>query len=220
MTETFDRGVNWSEPVRINDDPAGNNRMQDLVWVAFDTDGDLVITWRDRRNAPDSGYTTSSEIWGTARLKNSNIFSENFRISDMLVPYDTILSIAGNDFMCVQLADDMINAVWGDPRNGKLNIWFQRLSLDGVFSSIHQIASEQLPAVNISPNPFNDEIVVEGKSIKAVTVYNQSGQLVFSRLWQDKSDKCIINPVHLAEGIYFIHISTANGVAVRKILKH
>ena len=41
LRESFDAGQNWSAPLRINDDPIANNRMQDLVWADFDIDGDL-----------------------------------------------------------------------------------------------------------------------------------------------------------------------------------
>ncbi len=219
MKESFDSGEHWSEAVRINDDPPGNNRMQDLVWADFDVDGNLVITWRDRRNAPDSTYATSSEIWGAARLKNTGTFSDNFRISDILVAYDTILSIAGNDFMCVQLADDTINAVWGDPRNGRLNIWFQRLSLDGVFSSVRQIASGRIPAARVYPNPFKEEITVEADEITAITIYGQTGGLVYSGRWQKKQEKQKISLGQLKKGIYLMRISTAEGDINKKIFK-
>ncbi len=63
MRESFDGGQTWSDPVRVNDDPKGNNRMQDLVWAAFNKEGRLAVTWRDRRNAADSGYRISSAIW-------------------------------------------------------------------------------------------------------------------------------------------------------------
>jgi hypothetical protein len=149
VTESFNKGVNWSPAIRLNDDPIANNRMQDLVWADFDTDGDLVVSWRDRRNGTDSTYTTASEIWGAVRHRDSTQFSANFRISDTIVDYDTILAFAGNDFMCIKFRDDTLNAVWGDTRDGKLNIWFQKTGIDGSVLSIHQISCEKLPFLSI-----------------------------------------------------------------------
>ncbi len=37
LRESFDGGENWQNGVRVNDDPVGNNRMQDLVWADFDS---------------------------------------------------------------------------------------------------------------------------------------------------------------------------------------
>ncbi len=129
MIESFDEGISWSNPIRINDDNIGNGKMQDLVWADFDSDGDLVITWRDRRNSSANGYQTESEIWGSVRWKDSTNFSSNFSITSQQIAYDTILAESGNDFMCVAVENDTLNAVWGDTRNGKLNIYFQRMSL-------------------------------------------------------------------------------------------
>ena len=137
MIESYDQGVSWSSPIRINDDLQGNGKMQDLVWADFDSDGDLVVTWRDRRNSSANGYQTESEIWAAFRSKDSTTFSPNFSITSQQVAYDSVLALNGNDFMCVVLVNDTLNAVWGDTRNGKLNIWFQRMSLQsGVLNSI------------------------------------------------------------------------------------
>ncbi len=219
MTESFDRGANWTDAVRINDDPQENNRMQDLVWAGFDTDGDLAVAWRDRRNGADSTYTVSSEIWGTVRLKNTTAFSSNFRISDTLVAYDTILAYAGNDFMCIQLADDTLNAVWGDTRNGKLNIWFQRMSLEGILSSVHLISSEQFPEASVYPNPFSSEIAVKAIGINWIIIYDLSGKVVFRYTDNKKSLERAIDLDHLPNGIYLMHISTVNGMVTKKICK-
>jgi len=132
IIDSFDEGSTWSEPIRANDDPVRNQAMQDLAWADYDTNGDLIIAWRDRRNGTDSTYATSYEIWGTLRHHGSTQLSRNFRISDSLIDYDSILSHAGNDFMCLAFQNNILNAVWGDTRNGTLNIWFQSMSFPDI----------------------------------------------------------------------------------------
>ncbi|HEX2901056.1 MAG TPA: sialidase family protein, partial [Bacteroidia bacterium] len=80
--ESTDGGANWAAPVRVNDDAPNSGVTQDLVWGGFDQDGDLVLTWRDRRNAGGAGYSVDSEIWGSVWWKDSASFSPNFQISD------------------------------------------------------------------------------------------------------------------------------------------
>ncbi len=144
MSESFDEGISWTSPIRINDDILGNGKMQDLVWADFDSDGDLVITWRDRRNSSANGYQTESEIWGAVRWKDSTNFSPNFSITSQQVTYDSVLAESGNDFMCVAVENDTLNAVWGDTRSGKLNIYFQRMSLQsGSVTSISNISENK-----------------------------------------------------------------------------
>lgn len=220
MRESFDAGVNWSSATRINDDPIANNRMQDLVWADFDTDGDLVVSWRDRRNGIDSTYMTSSEIWAAVRRKDSTNFNPNFKISDNIVPYDTILSFSGNDFMCIKLVNDTLSAVWGDTRNGKLNIWFQLMSLDGIILSTQEISSENIPNIRIYPNPSVSNITIEGKNINKVIVINENGKLVSIKQSLNGVQNLVIDLNNLSNGIYFVQVTSSEGIITKKVIKH
>ncbi len=218
MKESFDGGVSWTNAVRINDDPLANNRMQDLLWADFDNDGDLVVSWRDRRNGTDSTYMTSSEIWGAVRNKDSSNFSPNFRISDTIVAYDSILAYAGNDFMCIKLVNDTLNAVWGDTRNGKLNIWFQRMDMGGMILSQHLISSERIPEIKIFPNPATSNITIMGEKIVKVTLFNQNGKIVSIHQNLNDCKRLTINLNHFLSGEYFVQITSDEGVITKKII--
>lgn len=179
ILESFDRGDTWSSPVRVNDDPIGNGKMQDLVWSDFDDDGDLILAWRDRRNGAGSGYENASEIWGAVRWKDASGFSPNFRISDTLAPYNGLyLSQNGNDFMCIDIKSDTLFAVWGDVRQNKLNIWFARQALNGSASNVQLLVDEQLPLVKAYPNPARDVIRFEGSDVLSVKIFDTAGRLL------------------------------------------
>ncbi len=220
LWESFDKALNWTEPVRINDDPIANNRMQDLIWADFNSEGDLAIAWRDRRNADDSNYAAASEIWGAVRRKDSSGFAPNFKISDALAAYDTVLSFSGNDFMSMEFIGDTLNAVWGDVRNGKLNIWFQRMSADGIISSVRQISSESLPDVRVYPNPFASEVTIEGNNITKIAIYNQNGNI--ESIYEDikETGSIIIDLSALPKGAYLVKTTTDEGIITNKIVKY
>ncbi len=219
LRESFDGGVNWTSPVRVNDDPIGNNRMQDLVWADFDNDGDLVVSWRDRRNGTDDSYATASEIWGAVRWKDSTGFSANFRISDTIVAYDTILAESGNDFMCIKFVDDTLSAVWGDTRTGKLNIWFQRMTLNGTIVSIRQLSSENMPDVETYPNPAVSEVTIKGKNLRKLEVFDETGREASITIDKTDRNNWKIDASYLARGIYFFQITTKEGMVTKKIVK-
>jgi len=217
LTESYNSGDTWSDVTRINDDPVGNNKMQDLIWADFDDDGDLVVTWRDRRNSSDSTYTASSEIWGAFRHKDSVNFSQNFLISDVLVPYDTILASSGNDFMCVQLVDDTINAVWGDTRNGFLNIWYCKKDVNGITVSIKQISHEPIENVQMFPNPTTGIIEIKNTNDLQefdIYVFDYKGQLVFKT-----KDQSVIDLGSLVSGTYYIKVEAPEKTMTGKIIK-
>ena len=219
IRESVNKGQTWTAAKRVNNDPIGNNKMQDLLWADFDNDGDLVVAWRDRRNGADSSYQTASEIWGAVRLKDSANFSNNFIISDNLIPYDSILAFAGNDFMCVKLNNDTINTTWGDTRNGKLNIWFQRNTLDGKVLSIKKLSSENFPEIYIFPNPAKEKITIKGRKIKNVSLVNSGGKVLKKIENQSNLEEIEIEMSNLPSGVYLVNISTPYGLLSRKIVK-
>lgn len=219
LTESYNGGNTWSGLTRVNDDPVGNNRLQDLLWADFDTDGDLMVTWRDRRNAPDSTYTTSSEIWGACRNKDSLQFSPNFRISDTQVAYDTILSGSGNDFMCVKFRDDTINAVWGDTRNGFLNIYFQRKPVNGNSLSVQQISSEKIPVLTVCPNPAGDFVNIEANGIRQLTFFNSSGIELLNIDNPMVKDEMTLDITPFPPGNYLLRVLSEDGIQTGKIVK-
>lgn len=76
IIETKDNGDTWSAPIRVNDDAISNGVMQDLPWPSFDTDGDLVVSWRDRRKTGSSGFDKPTEIYAAIRWKDSLNFQK------------------------------------------------------------------------------------------------------------------------------------------------
>ncbi len=215
--ESTDGGSTWSDGLRVNDDPVSNGRMQDLIWAAFDNDGDLVATWRDRRNAADTGYAASYEMYGATRLKNSQIFSANFRISDLSVPFDDVLLGNGNDFMSTCLLNDTISTVWGDTRDGKLNIWFQRMTMNGTMLSLQQIALEDLPRIRVFQTSLNT-LVIEAEEIRKYTLLNASGKLILNVENLPGNSSAIVNIPKLETAVYLLKVETRNGSVNTKVL--
>jgi hypothetical protein len=77
--------------------------------------------------------------------------------------------------------------------------------------------------VIIYPNPASDHIMIglpEGTAFPAtVTMYNNSGLVVFSERYSDETGQKRINLPDLKPGIYFLHIDTQGYAAVKKVIK-
>lgn len=219
LRESFDEGQSWTGPIRVNDDPISNNRMQDLVWADFDLDGDLVVSWRDRRNGIDSTFATKSEIWAAFRDKDSTNFSSNFRISDNDVAMDSTLASAGNDFMCIKLVNDTLNAVWGDSRTGRLNVWFQRISTQGIILSANQLSGSERVSVDLYPNPALSSIIIRGKDIERYAIFTSDGRRISSNKIEKNSGEVEIDLSWLPKGNYLIQVTTTAGVLTKNVIK-
>lgn len=219
LTESRDAGITWTVPQRVNDDPIANDRMQDLIWGDFDSDGDLIVSWRDRRNGTDSTYQTDSEIWAAFREKNATQFNPNFQITNQRVSYDPVLENAGNDFMCIKMQNDTINAVWGDTRNGNLNIWFQSMEINGSVITSNTIYSGDTQTITTYPNPVSTAINIKSQSIKMVSIYNIEGKNMFSVENKIESNIMQVDLRSLSSGFYLVEVFTSQGSFVKKILK-
>lgn len=219
LIESFDAGDSWSTPDRLNDDPLMNNRMQDLVWADFDQDGDLVVSWRDRRNSSDSSYQTETEIWATYRGHDSADFVPNFQITSQAVSHNTDLEEAGNDFMCIQLQNDTLSATWGDARDGEINIWFQRMRTDGTILSARPIATETIPALSIFPNPTTSSLTIKGMIIEQIEIYDSQGKRVWLEKASDGKTELQINLEGLPPGSYILQVITPQGRFADQFIK-
>ena len=217
LLESINGGTSWVTPKRVNDDAILNGKMQDLVWADFDEDGDLAIAWRDRRNASGTGYSTDSEIWGAIKWKDSNNVSANFKISDTIATYNALyLTQSGNDFMGIDMLKDTFNAVWGDVRNGVLNIYFSRKSLRDGSTEIQLLSSEKIDDINIYPNPTSSFINIEGSDILKIMLIDEKGSIL------KEINGAKLMQLSLGEypnGIYYLHINTKEGSTFRKIEK-
>jgi hypothetical protein len=179
--ESFNGGSTWSTQERINQDPVGNGKLQDLVWADFDSDGDLAVCWRDRRNASGNTYQQATEIYGVVRWKDSTDFSTDFPISSTQAAHDVILDGSGNDFMNVNFLNDTIYAVWGDVRTGVLSIYLNKFGVVNGTNSISLISQEAVENLLIYPNPSEDYIQLKHAfKTDHYSVLNTEGKVVLS----------------------------------------
>ena len=220
ITETLNAGTTWTTPVRVNDDPIANDRMQDLIWADFDNDGDVVVTWRDRRNANDSTYTVSAEIYGAIRWKDSTNFSANFPITDSSISYNNVLAQSGNDFMCVNMINDTIYAVWGDTRNNFLNIWFQRMDVTGGGTYVKDLAND-IEVINAYPNPATNYLIVDFGNNEITNAHyeiiNPLGEIISHQNISNKQQQIDLSEFY--SGNYLLKFTNKKGSRVIKIVK-
>jgi hypothetical protein len=200
-SESLDGGATWSAEIKVNDAPNSNQRMQDMVWADFDLKGNLVISWRDRRNGSDSSYQNPIELWAAYKHKDSSSFSSNFKINKITTPYDSTLAASGNDFHTSLLINDTIHSVWGEMQTGKLNIWYYRTLPNGQLVSVKNINQIQT-SLNPYPNPCNGIIHITNDFKGEYYLINSFGQTVLKGYKHE--DNLTIDAQNLTKGRYWI----------------
>jgi hypothetical protein len=220
MVETKDGGKTWSKPLRINDDALGNKKMQDLCWAAFDSNGSLIVSWRDRRNGTGDGYAAAADIYFAYRNKDSLNFQSNIKLNSTLAAYNKILAQNGNDFMCIDIVNDTLYATWSDARGGTLDVWFVKmLANNGKVVGMSQINEEE-QVLDIYPNPSHDRIYIQLKNkaiISTIVILDEQGKSFINiDVNQPQVD---LNISELSTGIYILKIGSGERIYTQKILK-
>lgn len=218
VTSSNNGGSTWSTPLRVNNDPLSNGVAQDMPWADYDDSGDLLITWRDRRNASGTGFQQPFETFAAVSHNNAGSFTGNVDLCTVLTPYDSILAQKGNDFMCCKLVGDTICATWGDMRTGKLNVFFCR-TLDSLTSGIIKVNTEEVDLMQVYPNPAKDSFtvkhVLKGERDLELFVYDAIGKQVLEIKEPSETEK--INTQQLPAGTYYVKLVTEEFSAVKKI---
>lgn len=174
-----DGGTTWSAIQRVNDDGLANGKGQDMVWAAYNENGSLAVCWRDRRNATANGFWNADyQFYYATSVDNGASFSTNKMINSSLIPFDSLIVENGNDVMGCTYYSDTLYTVWGDTRNGKMNIYFNKI-LSSSNASIGFADLENNLNWSISPNPTQDVVKVKGNGAiigKGWSLLNAEGQ--------------------------------------------
>lgn len=206
MIESFDKGNSWSTPIKVNDDET--MAIQDLVWGETNERGDLIIIWRDRRHGNQSNYISDYGIMGAVRFKDSSYFTQNFAISSQIIPFDSVLLLKGNDFLCCKFYGDTIYSVWGDSRTVKLNIWFNKININTTYYFSKNL--EEDIYLKIYPIPSKDILYIESKEkIYSIEIFDNKCEKIKYKSIKG-NDKIKIETSNLLPGYYLIRIKTCN----------
>ena len=212
--ETFNSGVTWSTMKRINQDPIANGKLQDLLWADFDSDGDLLVCWRDRRNGLGTSYAETTEIYAAVRHKDSINFTSDYAISSQQIQHDSILESSGNDFMNTCLMNDTAYAIWGDVRSGSLKIYLHKWNIFSQVSTISEIPTNE--TIQLFPNPSNLLIQLPQHLIgETYTIFSSNGSCIVKKEVLDE----FIDISGLAKGGYTLQIQKDKFLYGAKFIK-
>ena len=84
-----------------------------------------------------------------------------------------------------------------------------------VYYSTTDIEDMNAEDVNIYPNPVDDNLKIEAKSIKKVAVINLMGQNVYES--EVNADEVILNMSEYKSGVYMIQVTTEENTITKRI---
>jgi hypothetical protein len=147
LVASTDGGLTWSDPRRVNDDPASPHHDQFFPAAQVGSDGALNLLWLDRRDDPNNKkyvpYYARSTDGGLTFTRNSPV---SRTASDPDIGFEGTLI---GDYIALDLSPDGGTAyvAWPDTRNGDQDVYFAR------FSTSTGPAPEPSPAATPRPTP-------------------------------------------------------------------
>ncbi len=228
LVRSTNRGVNWSSPVRVNNDPVGNGKLQCWPWIAVDETGNIAITFFDSRNTSSNtvieNYVAYSSDGGLTFL--------NLQVSNVPTPTaQPNFDVRFGDYIGVDYYNDLIIPVWTDERAGG----FDMECYSGIVStpvSINNLLSEipeNFKLFQNYPNPFNPNTVIRysigsqegGSGFVSLKVYNSLGtevKTLVDRKQNTGNYEVNFSGNDLSSGIYFYKLQTDGFVQTKSMI--
>jgi hypothetical protein len=156
FVRSTDNGINWSTPVRLNDDPF-TDAWQWMATMSVAPNGRIDVVWNDTRN---TGVVNQSELFTTSSSNGGTTWSANEQISpawDSWVGWPNQNKIGDYYHM---ISDDVgAHLAWAATFNGEQDVYYLRIgdydcNGNGVADSL-DIAS--LSSADLNDNGIPDE---------------------------------------------------------------
>ena len=133
LSRSSDGGATWSAPIRVNDDPIGNDQDQFFPWVAVAPNGGVVVIFHDRRLDPANFLV---DTWVAASMDKGEHW-KNIRVSNVSSNFDYAFrgGIFVGDYNGIAVTDQASYPFFTDARNGtatlrQSDVFLARLELD------------------------------------------------------------------------------------------
>ncbi len=224
FVRSTDGGVNWSSPIKINDDPS-TTAYQWFGTMSVAPNGRIDVIWLDTRDDP-GGY--NSALYYSNSKDGGATWSPNARLSDYFDPHVgwPQQQKMGDYFDMVSDSNGAFLA-WAATFNGEQDVYYSYITdttnVVNVYSESNIINSFSLS--QNYPNPFNPstsiQYTISNRQFVILKVLDVLGREVATLLNEEKPAgeyEIEFNASELGSGVYFYKIQAGAFVEVKKMV--
>jgi len=224
LTRSTNKGADWSSPLRVNNDPVSNGKMQCWPWLAVSDSGNIAVIFYDSRNTSANNIVEAYLALST----DGGLSFTNTPLSD--VPSPTIQpnsDIRFGDYIGIDYYGGKIVPVWTDERTGGFNMECYTAVVDGTVgvSHINNLVPDEFLLSQNYPNPFNPETKIAYsipvKGHVSLKIYNSIGKEVASLVNRSQNSgnyEVRFDGASLNSGVYFYKIQVNDFVQTKKMI--
>lgn len=221
LAKSADGGQTWSDPIRVNNDPAG--RQQFLTWMTIDqTNGWLWFVFYDRRNYSDK----TTDVYMAVSRDGGATF-QNFKVSES--PFTPNEGQFLGDYNNITAHNNIVRPIWTRMDGLATSIWTALVNTAVVNASgtKDQSAAPLLDVSQNFPNPAETETWIPFKIRRKTTVTLQiagADGKVLHTVFENKpfdygkyTERVPLKDLHLPAGHYWILLSSERKVMSKRM---
>jgi len=225
-----DRGMTWSSPVRVNDDP-GTSAWQWFGTMSVAPNGRIDVIWLDTRD--DQG-TYLSSLYYSFSEDNGQTWSQNERLSPAFDPHvGWPQQNKMGDYFDMISDDDGASIAWAGTFNGEEDVYYGRITHMPVAINDGEDDNWILKTFSLYqnyPNPFNPSTKISWQSPvgswQTLKVYDVLGNEVATLVNEEKPagnyevefNNHAGTVRNLPSGIYFYTLTAGSFTQTKKML--
>jgi len=211
ISKSTNGGLNWSTPLRVNDDPAGKEQF--FTWMTIDqTTGYIYIVFYDRRN-----YTDNQTDVYLARSTNGGSTFANVKISE--TPFLPTSSVFFGDYNNITASNGKVRPIWTRLHSGSLSVWTAIIDYPLAVPNPNNEIPKNFSLKQNFPNPFNPSTAIKfsvpgNSDFVALKVYNVLGKEVASLVNEALNAgeyEIEWNASNQPSGVYFYKLTNSGG---------
>jgi hypothetical protein len=214
-------GLNWSAPIRVNNDAAGKEQF--FTWLTIDrVTGHLYCVFYDRRNYADNQtdvYMARSTDGGTTWI--------NERISAS--PFTPSAGTFFGDYNNISAHNGVVRPIWIRLQSGTLSVWTALIDFSVGITQTSSEVPDNFSLHQNYPNPFNPttkikfDIPSSGNSVSPVQlrVYDVLGKetaVIVNENLAPGTYEYEWNASELPSGVYFYTIESGSFKDTKKLI--
>jgi hypothetical protein len=224
LCRSTNAGTNWSAPLRINNDPIGNGKIQYWPCIAVNENGTISIMFMDSRNTPNN---TIVEAY-LARSTDGGVSFTNELVSSEQTPTEIPGSnVRFGDYIDIDYVGQNIVPVWTDERLGGFNmdIYTSEISELLPIEPIAGTMPDNFKLEQNYPNPFNPSSKIKFDVPKAgimkIGVYDILGRevaVLLNREYKPGKYEVTFDGTNYSAGVYFYKLTADGYSETRKMV--
>jgi len=221
MVCSEDGGDTWTEPVRVNDDPAGKHQF--FTWMSVDqTTGYLWFVWYDRRDYDD----TNTDVYMAVSMDGGDSFI-NFEVSEE--PFVPSSGVFFGDYNCVTSHNNVVRPIWTRLHNGVLRVYTAIIDTEAVITGSEETTQKPFASLEPNyPNPFTESTVIAFKliepgnvTLEVYDIYGNKVQTLINNEYRFRGkfiERFEASQYNLASGVYYFSLTTEGKNLKRKMM--